>query len=91
MYERLDGRHQDELLCAPSRTLMETLMEKKEIVHRVIIDRVGLHGRLRLTCATCGVTCLYQPFMDEERWRKEQEKFNSAHPCDKPEDEGWRG
>lgn len=57
----------------------------------VRIDRAGV-GHLRLTCYSCGttslhdITCLRQPYMNDEQWGEKLEAFKAAHPSDATKD-----
>lgn len=46
--------------------------------HLVENEFVGFNNRQRLTCLSCGVTLLQQPFMTD--WKERVKQFLNAHP-----------
>lgn len=50
--------------------------------HNVDLDSAGWAGRARLTCYTCNVTCLKQPYMNREQWAEKVREFCEAHPSE---------
>lgn len=50
--------------------------------HNVELDGAGWAGRARLTCYSCNVTCLKQPYMNREMWTEKVRKFCEDHPSE---------
>lgn len=48
--------------------------------HDTRLDGAGFSNRARLTCYTCGQTCLRQPYMTQQYWTKKVNEFVAAHP-----------
>lgn len=48
--------------------------------HNVELDGAGWAGRARLTCYTCNVTCLKQPYTNREMWTEKVREFCETHP-----------
>ena len=49
--------------------------------HDTELDYVGINmNHPRLTCFTCKVTLVHQPYMSHERWLKEVISFSAKHP-----------
>lgn len=50
--------------------------------HDTELDSAGWGGRARLTCHSCGETCLKQPYMNRLEWREKVNEFTIAHPSE---------
>ena len=50
--------------------------------HDTKLDSAGWGERTRLTCHSCGETCLKQPYMGRKEWREKVSKFTAAHPSE---------
>jgi hypothetical protein len=48
--------------------------------HVVEVDGAGFNENLlRLTCYTCGNTCLRQPYMTAKQWQEKAGAFEAVH------------
>jgi len=50
--------------------------------HKIELDFVGIQGKERLTCYTCGRTLVRQPYMTSTEWTKLSLAFLEEHPGD---------
>lgn len=48
--------------------------------HDVMFDRAGWGNYPRLTCLTCGATCLKKAYMNLAQWGEAVKEFNREHP-----------
>lgn len=62
------------------QTVIETKRGCAKAEHDIELDGAGWMGRSRLTCHSCGETCLKQPHMSSLEWLEKVSKFTIAHP-----------